>query len=145
MNLRRIPSILVAVVVLAGCADTQIQPVAANVGHIKAVYVQRNPTADAIAPELESVIEGGLQRHGIGTRLVDTPPINETDYILTYTATAGHDLKDFMKNAEIRLKHGSRQIGYAIYTSGGGLSVSKFDSVHDKIDPLLDQMLASVR
>ncbi len=140
----RFSFLLLVALLLIGCADTQVQQVSTSKSSIKVVYIQRNPTADAIAPELASVIDGGLQRHGIGTRLVDTPPINETDYVLTYTATGGHDLKDFMKNAEIRLKRGSHQVGSAIYTSGGGLSVSKFDSVHDKIDPLIDQMLAGV-
>ena len=50
-----------------------------------------------------------------------------------------------MKNAEIRLKRGARQIGFVSYVSGGGLSTSKFDSVHDKIDPQMDQLLAGQR
>ncbi len=128
---------------LSGCADVEVQPITAASGpKPRVVYIQRNPTADQIAPELEGVIESGLQRHGIGTQLVDALPASESDFTLSYIATSGHDLKDFMKNAEIRLKQGSRQIGYAEYRSGGGLSVSKFGSVHDKIDPIMDQLLA---
>lgn len=128
---------------LTGCADVAVQLVAANSGPIRTVYILRSPAADQTAPELESVIEGGLQRHGIGTHLVDVLPLGDNDYCLTYIATGGHDLRDFMKNAEIRLKRGSRQVGFVSYVSGGGLSTSKFDSVHDKIDPLMDQLLAA--
>ena len=136
--------ILLAVAgLLAGCAEVAVQPVAVNTAPIRTVYILRSPVADEVAPELESVIESGLQRHGIGTRLVDVLPMGEGDYCLTYIATGGWDLKTFMKNAEIRLRRGSRQVGFASYVSGGGLSTSKFGSVHDKIDPLMDQLLAN--
>ena len=145
--MKAIPTLLTltSTCLIAACADVAVQPVAATAGPIRTVYILRSPTADQNAPELESVIEDGLQRHGIGARLVDTLPLNDTDYCLTYVATSGHDLKDFMKNAEIRLKRGARQIGFVSYVSGGGLSTSKFDSVHDKIDPLMDQLLAGQR
>lgn len=128
---------------LSGCADVAVTPVAATTGSIRTVYILRNPTSDQNSPELESVIEGALQRHGIGTRLVDTLPLGDNDYCLTYVATEGWDLKSFMKNAEIRLKKGAKQVGFVSYVSGGGLSTSKFDSVHDKIDPLMDQLLST--
>lgn len=129
----------------AGCADVNVQPVTAAAGTIRTVYILRNPTADETAPELEGAIEDGLQRHGISARLVDVLPLEENDYCLTYVATGGWDLAKFMKNAEIRLKRGGRQVGSASYVSGGGLSTSKFGSVHDKIDPLMDQLLSGQR
>ena len=119
----RMPLILLLTIagILAGCADVAVTPVAATTGSIRTVYILRNPTSDQNAPELESVIKGALQRHGIGTRLVDTLPLGDNDYCLTYVATEGWDLKSFMKNAEIRLKKGAKQVGFVSYVSGGGL------------------------
>jgi hypothetical protein len=128
---------------LTGCADVAVQPVASGTP-IKLVYIQRNPAADDIAPDLESAIENGLQRHGIGTKVIDGEPPSENDYWLTYADTGGWDLKPFTKTAELRLKRGAKQVGYVDYISGGGLSTTKFESAREKIDPLMDQLLASI-
>ena len=133
--------LLTAALLLAGCADVEVQPVSSGVP-IKVVYIERNPAADDIAPDLESAIENGLQRHGIGTKVIAGEPPSENDYSLTYAATGGWDLKPFTKTAELRLKRGPKQVGYASYVSGGGLSTTKFESAREKIDPLMDQLLA---
>ena len=127
---------------LAGCTTVEVQPVARSSDPMRVVYIQRNSVADEIAPDLESAIEGGLQRHGIGTRLIAGEPSGNSDYSLSYTATGGWDLKPFMKTAELRLKRGARQVGYGRYENAGGLNTSKYASARAKLDPLLDQLLA---
>lgn len=114
-------------------------------GAIKLVYIVDNPEADQIAPELEGAIENGLARHGIGSRRVASAPPNDTDYYLTYLAVSGWDLKPFLKTAEIHLKHGPRQVGFARFQAGGGLSTAKFKSTPDKIATLMDELLAGFR
>ena len=127
---------------LASCNSLDVQPVAYTGGNIRVVYVVANPQADQIAPELEGAIENGLQRHGIGTRLVQAQPANDGDYYLTYLAVGGWDLKPFLKTAELHLKRGPKQVGYAHFQAGGGLSTAKFGSTQDKIDPLMDSLLS---
>ena len=136
--------LLVIVGLLAGCNSMDVQPVSPSAGPVKLVYVVANPQADQIAPELEGAIENGLQRHGIGTRLVQVPPPGDNDCYLTYLAIGGWDLKPFLKTAEVHLKRGPKQIGFAHFQSGGGLSTSKFDSTPEKIAPMMDQLLAGV-
>ncbi len=133
-----------AAVMLAGCAGTvDVQPVAAGTP-LKLVYIQRNPAADEIAPDLESAIENGFQRHGVGTKIIAGEPPNGSGYLLTYAATGGWDLKPFTKTAELRLKQGVKQVGYARYDSAGGFSTTKFSSARSKMNPLLDQLLAGL-
>ena len=128
---------------LTGCAGTvDVQPVAAGTP-LKVVYIQRNPAADEIAPDLESAIDSGLQRHGIGTKVIAGEPPTDSDFLLTYSAVGGWDMKPYTKTAEVRLKRGTRQVGYARYDSAGGMNTSKFGSARAKIDPLLDQLLAA--
>lgn len=141
--MNRFPLVAFPLLLLAGCAATDVQPVAATTP-IKVVYIQRNAAADDIAPDLESAIENGFQRHNIGTKVIAGEPPSESDYFLTYAATSGWDLKPFTKTAELRLKRGVKQVGYARYESGGGLSVTKFASAREKIDPLLDQLLVGI-
>lgn len=130
---------------LTGCTTVEVQPVSASAsGPLKVVYIQRNPQADEIAPDLESAIENGFQRHNIGTRVVTAEPPGDSVYVLTYAATGGWDLKPFMKTAELRLKRGARQVGYARYENAGGLNTSKFASARAKVDPLLEQLLAGI-
>ena len=134
--------LLSAACLLAGCNSLDVQPVSASGGTIKLVYIVGNPEADQIAPELEGAIENGLAKHGIGSRRVASAPSNDTDYYLTYLAVSGWDLKPFLKTAEIHLKHGPRQVGFAHFQAGGGLSTAKFDSTPEKIAPLMDELLA---
>ena len=112
---------------------------------IQVVYIQRNAAADDIAPDVESAIENALQRHGIGTKVIAGEPPSENDYLLTYADTNGWDLKPFMKTAEVRLKRGVRQLGYVRYENKGGFNTSKYASAREKMDPLLDQLLAGYR
>ena len=128
---------------LPGCTTVEVQPVSASAGSsLKVVYIQRNAQADEIAPDLASAIENGFQRHHIGTRVVNAEPPGESVYVLTYAATGGWDLKPFMKTAEVRLKRGATQVGYARYENAGGLNTSKFAPARTKVDPLLEQLLA---
>lgn len=128
---------------LAGCTTVEVQPVSASAGSsLKVVYIQRNPQADEIAPDLESAIENGFQRHNIGTRVVAAEPPGDSVYVLTYAATGGWDLKPYTKSVELRLKRGAKQVGYARTENSGGLNTSKFASARAKVDPLLEQLLA---
>lgn len=142
--MKRLSTILALWVCLlsGGCTSVEVQPVARSNNPIRVIYIQRNPVADDIAPDLESAIESGVQRHGIGTRVITGEPANDSDYSLSYTATNGWDLKPFMKTAELRLKRGASQVGYARYENTGGLNTSKYASARTKLDPLIDQLLS---
>lgn len=140
--MRAIFLILAAAGLLTGCADIEVQPATSGSDRIKFVYIQQNPSADQQAPDLESAIENGFQRHGIGTKPIDGPPPSDNDYYVTYTATGGWDLKPFLKAADVRLKRGFKQVGYAHFQAGGGLSVTKFAATRDKMVPVMDQLLA---
>lgn len=130
---------------LAACNSVDVQPVSMAGPKPKLVYIVANPEADQIAPELESAIDNGLQRHGIGTRLVQAAPVGASDCYLTYLAVSGWDMKPFLKVAEVHLKRGPKQIGFAHFQAGGGLSTAKFDSTPDKVASMMDQLLAGVR
>jgi hypothetical protein len=135
---------IAAASLLAACATVDVQPLS-PADRPKVVYIEHNAAADDIAPDLESAIENGFQRHGIGTKEIDGEPPSPTDYALTYAATGGWDLKPYVKTAELRLKRGFKQVGFASYISGPSLNTTKFESAHDKVDPLLDQLLAGFR
>ena len=144
MSMRHAFALLTGACLLAGCTSVEVQPVTAAPSGLKVVYIQRNQAADDIAPDLESAIENSLQRHGIGTKIVSQEP-SDADYSLTYAATSGWDLKPFVKTAEVRLKRGARQVGYVRYENSGGFNVSKYASAREKMDPLLDRLLAGSR
>ena len=141
--MKRLVMLAVAACLLTGCAGTtDVQAVAVGTP-IKVVYIQRNAAADDVAPDLESAIENGLQRHGIGTK--EGQPPSDNDYSLTYAADGGWDLKPYSKSVELRLKRGARQVGYARYDSAMGMNTSKFAPAREKITPAIDQMLAGFR
>ncbi len=130
---------------LAGCASAtvDVQPVSAGTSPLRVVYIQRNAQADEVAPDLASAIEDGFQRHHIGTKVITGEPPRADDYLLTYSAAGGWDLKPYLKTAEVRLKRGFNQVGLARYQTPGGFDPDKFASTRAKVDPLLEQLLAS--
>ena len=131
---------------LAGCTTVEVQPVTVSAASpLRVVYIQRSAPADDVAPDLAGVIENGFQRHGIGTKVITGEPPRADDYVVTYAATGGWDLKPYVKTAEVRLKRGFKQVGYARYENAGGLNTSKFASTRAKVDPLLEQLLAGFR
>jgi hypothetical protein len=64
--------------------------------------------------------------------------------IVSYTARRSWDFKPYLSHAEVRIERLGEQLGYATYhlEGGGGLALSKFDSTGEKMDPIIDELLA---
>ena len=137
-EMRRVGTVLLVLVLLAGCVTTTVRPIEATKYPIALVCIQENPRSEV---DLLGILEDGFQRHGINTRVVSAPSM-DCRYVLTYTATTGWDLTTYLKRAELRLKDGDHMIGSAAYKHAGGFDLSKFASAKSKLDPVLDELLS---
>jgi len=54
-------------------------------------------------------------------------------------------MKPYLTHAELRLWEGGKQIGFAQYhlNGNGGLDLGKWRSTQAKMDPVIDELLAS--
>ncbi len=125
----------------AGCTQVRVNPLPKH-PPVPLVCIERNPKVEV--EEFPSILEAGFARHGIETTLVNEPAPAECKYLLTYTALRAWDLAPYLSHAELHLMQGNQQVASAEYhlVADGGYSLMKFQSVHTKMDPVIDQLLA---
>ena len=129
---------------LAGCTSIEVRPVSAD-HKISEVCIEENPAV--IVEDFLIVVRDGFDRHGIATKVYPKPVPKECEHILTYTALKNWDLATYLHHAELRLERNGRMVGTATYhlTGKGGLSLTKWASTKEKMDPVIDEMLANVK
>ena len=127
----------------SACTSVEVQHVQSASKPVSLVYIERNP--DASDDALLGIIEVGLQRRGIETKIVSNEPVPESAFVLTYSASNGWDLTTYLKHAELRLKEGNRLVASAVYHHRGGYGLNKYASTESKITPVVSQLLSGIR
>lgn len=135
-------AVFAAAVVVAGCTSVTVRPVASAV-QLHNVCIVNNPRV--IVSDFVPVLRDGFSRHNIATTVVDQPQAASCPVTLTYTANLHWDMKPYLSHAELRLWEGGKQIGFAQYhlNGNGGLDLGKWRSTQAKMDPVIDELLAS--
>jgi hypothetical protein len=112
---------------------------------IKYVCIQDNPKVTV--RDFKQVLQDGFDRHGIATEVATGQRLEECEYVLTYTALRSWDFKTYISHAELRLERSHRQIAYAEYhlKGKGGLALNKWGGTREKIDPVIDELLAQYK
>jgi len=134
---------LVLVIALLISACTQVQVRQVDPSHqMHHVCIEHNPKV--IVAEFLPAVQNGFQRHGITTEVYNGVKPAHCEYHLTYTALKTWDMAMYLHHAELWLYQGVNQIGYAEYhlEGKGGLDLSKWASVEEKMDPVIDQLLS---
>jgi len=135
--------LLTAVVLItAGCTSINVKPVAPT-ADLQSVRIINNPKVTV--SDFISVLQDGFNRHDIATSVVEQSQAQSCDVTLTHTALRSWDFKPYISHAELRLWRGGKQIGSADYhlKGKGGLSLTKWGSTKEKMDPVIDQLLGS--
>lgn len=134
--------LIIILLTLASCTSIKVQRLNPDVHKVHHVCIEQN--SKVIVESFPSVIEKGLERHGITTEIyTDTKP-KHCEYNLTYTALKTWDVGTYLHHAELRLCKNNQKIAYAEYhlNGKGGLSLNKWASVDSKMNPVIDQLLA---
>ena len=126
----------------AACTSVTVRPVAQGV-KLDRVCIQEN--AKVLVADFITVVRDGLDRHGIASEVFTGAQPSNCDAVLTYTALRSWDLKPYLSHAELRLERDGRQIAFAEYhlKGKGGYSMMKWQGTKKKLDPVLDQLLAT--
>ncbi|MDR0478917.1 MAG: Sbal_3080 family lipoprotein [Burkholderiaceae bacterium] len=132
-----------SIALLAGCTAIQVSPVSSSV-KMHNVCIQENPKVQVA--DLIQVLEAGFARHGIGTQVFKGQEPANCEFTLNYVAFRAWDMVPYMRDANFIIKQNDKVIATADYhlKAGGGLALTKYASTKDKLDPVIDQLLASV-
>lgn len=137
--------ILLIALCTTACTTIQVTPLEPSLA-ISKVCIEVN--SKVIVGDFLPVITSGFKRHGISTEIYSSVPDDECEVILTYTALQSWDLTPFLSHAELWLNDRSgNQIAYAKFhlEAKGGFDFSKWDSTEEKMNPVIDQLLAGYK
>jgi hypothetical protein len=131
---------LVTLTLISACTTVNVSEVDASANRISDVCVERNERVQV--SDFLRIVEQGFLRHGIETSVYEGKAPENCEYVLSYTAERGWDIKPFLDYAELRLKHRSKTIGTAEYRHSGGFGLNKWASTETKMTPVIDRLLA---
>lgn len=127
--------------VTLSCTSITVDPVPASEG-LRRVCIERNPKVEV--RDFLEVVQAGFQRHGIETRLFDGPTPPDCEFVLRYTALRSWDVVVYLSHAELHLERGGQPVARAIYhlRGKGGYSFDKYGGTKEKMDPVIEELLA---
>ncbi|MBF1237026.1 MAG: hypothetical protein HXM42_01110 [Lautropia mirabilis] len=129
---------LASAILISGCAAVNNVTPAQKDENIQHVCVVKNPQVKIA--ETINIIREGFSRHGISTSVVDSD--SSCKYSVTYTARRSWDFSFYLGRFEMQLWKEGRQIASAEYVQRSG-SLSKWGKTKERMDAMIDQMLAA--
>jgi hypothetical protein len=132
-----------AIMLLAGCTAVDVRPLT-HEEPIKSVLIEENPKV--WRSDFLDVLTEGFRRHGIESQVIQPGTAVGDAYVVRYTARQKWDMAMYLSDATIWMYRNDREIAKAVYhlRGGGGLSLMKWQGTAAKIDPVIDELLASV-
>jgi len=127
---------------LAGCSSVQVKPLSAS-NRIEHVCIERNDKV--IVEDFLSVLDQGFKSRGISTQIYDGAAPAGCEYTVNYVAHKAWDMKPYLKDAEIEIRHNGEVVSSGKLHTADGLQPSKWDSTEEKMRPVIDQMFAGLR
>ena len=124
-----------------GCTNIQVQAIdTQNLNKISTLCIIRNPAVQV--EDFVPVLEKRLRFHGIHTQLRNASEITDCPTQLHYSARRSWDAVTYLSWAELKLYQNGSPIGQAEYKlkNKGGLSLTKWQSVETKINPVIDEL-----
>ncbi|MBK5436571.1 hypothetical protein JFV30_06760 [Pseudomonas sp. TH32] len=129
---------------LAGCTNVKVEPVSPQY-NISRLCIEENPKV--VVGDFVDGLQTLLRKHHIESRLYAAPVPGNCEYRLTYTAIRSWDFSAYLSDASVRLYKGDQSIGFAQYTlaGGGGFDLSKYNTVEEKMAPVINQLLGQAK
>ncbi len=89
------------------------------------------------------MIRARLAYHEVTTKVFSGVAPAGCQYVLTYTALRSWDLTPFLSHAEVYLSRDGQQVASGVFhlRGKGGLTLTKYNSTKQKMDPVIDQLI----
>ena len=126
--------------ILSGCTSMDVKPIPAS-AKLEKICIQFNEEVNV--DDFVPVVQEDFFNHGIGSVVYHSDRPKGCEFTMTYAVERWWDFKPYMVDAQMTVNKDDAYIGSAHYhlAGHGGLSVTKWEGTHSKIDPLLDDML----
>ena len=132
--------LIAASTLVVACTSIKVQPMQAE-HKPQIICLKNNP--EVIVAGFEEAVRERIEFHGIKTLMYDDKAPDGCEYTMSYTALKNWDMGLYLHHAELYLKFDGREIGNATYhlRNKGGLSLTKWQDVKTKMNPVVDQLL----
>lgn len=132
---------LIVLFTLSACTSISVQPVDPEL-NVQHVCIQENP--QVIIDGFVEYLQDDFQRHGITTEVITTQRPRHCEYVLSYTARRSWDITAYMSTASVSMTRNGRSIANVNWRlkGKGGMSLTKFKGTENKLDDIVDQLLA---
>ncbi len=137
---RAVAPLLAIASLAAGCTTVQVDPVDAGAHRLEGVCIERN--SRALVPALLPAIRDAFRRNGIPTELRQAGSLDGCGYVVRYAGESAQDLRVYTRSIQLEIVRGEESVGRLDYEHHGGLSPTKYARTADKLDPLVDRLLA---
>lgn len=134
--------LLGATLSLAGCTSLNVRPLTQE-EPIRSVLIEENPKV--WRSDFLQVLAEGFRRNGIEVQVIQSGTAVGDAFVVRYTARQKWDTAMYPSDATIWMYGNDREIAKAVYhlRGGGGLSLMKWQGTVAKIDPVIDELLAT--
>jgi len=134
----------IACLALSGCTSVQVKRADPATG-MRHVCIEENPRV--AVPDFLTVLRDGIDRNGLSSEVYRGQRPAHCEFVLTYTALRSWDLGTYLSHAELRIERNGRQLASAQYhlRGKGGLSLTKWQGVETKMNPVIDELFADYR
>jgi hypothetical protein len=136
--------VLAVLLMSAGCTSVKVEPIsqAYKISHL---CIEENPRI--IYPSFVRGLQHVLTDQGVTTQLYSGNLPAGCVYYMTYSAIQSYDMKLYLSHAELNLYKGPQRVGTAQYhlLAEGGLALNKWDSIENKLAPVMDQLFGQTK
>ncbi len=135
-------TVLFITILASACTAVTVKPVDTSL-NARHVCIQDNPKVTV--SDFVPVVRDGFARHGLSTEIITNIKPARCDLVLTYTARRSWDIGTYLSVAELVLSRDSLEVARANFhlRGKGGLALNKWRGTKSKMDPVIDELLAS--
>ena len=135
-------TVLFITIFASACTAVTVKPIDTSL-NAKHVCIQDNPKVTV--SDFVPVVRDGFARHGLSTEIITNNKPARCDLILTYTARRSWDIATYLSVAELVLFQNGLEVARANFhlKGKGGFALNKWRSTKAKMDPVIDELLAS--
>ena len=135
-------TVLFITILVSACTAVTVKPVDTSL-NARHVCIQDNPKVTV--SDFVPVVRDGFARHGLSTEIITNIKPARCDLVLTYTARRSWDIGTYLSVAELVLSRDGLEVARANFhlRAKGGFALNKWRGTKSKMDPVIDELLAS--
>jgi hypothetical protein len=135
-------AILAALLLVQACTTIRVDPALPASPPIEHVCIENNPKV--VVKDFVPILQEAFESHRISTEVYTSAIPDNCQFIVTYTALQSWDIVRYLAHAEVRVLRSGILVAYGEFhlVGGGGYALTKYKSTREKMDSVMDKLLA---